>query len=284
MTVPPNFSVPPEHTPAPGYGFQPQYGGPPAPQKPRNYALIGGIVVGLTTLALGTTLLLVLGLTDRGGEDDTVVAGGDESSTSEPAEETTSPEAEETTTEAVVAGSDEIGQCLPYEPEISGMGLELTSCNDASAFWEITNMSYDIEARVDSDGSLLDNQVAYDLCGEDYGLSKLGEVWTNWHWVYTVDIVDSLYCIVAIGNPDEDGRLPYTPDKGDCFDDSDKWWTLDCGSSLAVYEVVGTVDIADPREMTTDEAQTEATCGGAYYWQVTDVEGRTTSILCGNEL
>lgn len=288
MTVPPNYSMPPER-PTPGYGYQPQYGGPSRPEepKPRNYALIGAIVVGCTVITLGTILLITLGL-QKGGDED--IAGGDGESASAEEDDTATPETEEETTAAeeettAVADDGEVGGCLPYEPAIAGDGLELlSSCDDPEAFWEITNQSYDINAPVDSEGNLLDNQVAYDLCGDDYGYSYLGEPWTNWHWVYSAGSTDSLYCIVAVGNPDSEGRLPYTPDEGNCFDDSDKWWTVPCDSNLAVYEVVGTVEFDQPEDLDDAEAASKATCGGAYYWEVTNVDGLTTAILCGNEL
>lgn len=283
MTVPPNYSMPPEHS---GHGFQSPYGGPAHPQEPksRNYALIGSIVVGCTVLGLGTTLLIALGLTKGDDSEDQQTAISDPASTEE--DDTTAPEEDDTTTPAV---DDETGQCLPFEPKItdggSGDGLELLpSCDDADAFWTITSQSYDIDASVDSEGQLHDNQVAYDLCGDDYGYSYLGELWTNWHWVYSDGSVDSLYCIEALGNPDEDGRLPYTPDDGDCFDDGDYWWTVPCESDLATYKVVGTVVFDDPKDLDETAAAEEATCGGQHYWEVTNVDGLTTSILCTNEL
>ncbi|WP_155830294.1 hypothetical protein [Glycomyces tenuis] len=283
MTVPPNYSMPPERPQPSGYGFQPQYGGPSRPEepKPRNYALIGAIVVGCTVLALGSILLLTFVANRDDGDPIADDSNTPAEETTSPAEATTDP-AEETTGPA--PDESEIGQCLPYEPVIAGDGLELMACDDAEAFWEITNQSYDVEATVDGDGNLEDNQVAYELCGEDYGTSYLGELWTNWHWVYSSGTVDSLYCIVALGNPDSEGRLPYTPDTGDCFDDSDQWWTVPCDSELAIYEVVDTVVFDEPQDLDEEEALEEATCGGEYYWEITDTEGLTTAIICGNEL
>ncbi|MCH7229509.1 hypothetical protein L0U85_01330 [Glycomyces sp. L485] len=281
MSVPPNYSVPPERPPTPDYGFQPQHGGPTAPEdpKPRNYALIGGIVVGCTVLGLGTILLLALGLTRGGEEADPPAAAAETTSAAE--EEATTPQAEETTTEAA---DDEIGRCLIREPAIIGDGLELLdSCEDPEAFWTITNMSYDVDADVDDEGGLADTQVAYDLCGEEYGAARLGETWTNWHWVYSSGTVDSLYCIEAIGNPDDEGRLPYTPDTDDCFPDAAEWWIVPCDSDLAAYEVTDTIEFDEPRELDDDEATAEAACDSDFYWKVVDVEDRTTAILCGNE-
>lgn len=289
MTVPPNYSVPPEYPPPPPGGGGFGYGGqPPQPEGPKNRNwLIGGIVIGTTAVLLGSILIVAL-LVNRGGDGDQDSATGEESESAsaeeDPTDEETTP-AEEETTEAEY--ESEIGLCLSYDPDIVGDGLETVDCSDSTAFWEITNQSYDISGSVDSEGNLTDNQVAYDLCGEEYGASPLGEAWTNWQYVYSSGALDSMYCIEAVGNPDPENsdRTPYTPTDGDCFDDDpDKWWTVDCGSSTAVYKVVGHVDIDEPREMSTDEAGDEATCGGGYYWQVTDVEGRTTSIICGDEL
>ncbi len=33
---------------------------------------------------------------------------------------------------------------------------------------------------------------------------------------------------------------------GDCFDDSDEWWTMDCSASGAFYKVVDTVVYDEP--------------------------------------
>ena len=284
MTVPPNYSMPSEYPPPPpgggfGYGGQPT---PPEDPKNRNW-LIGGIVIGSTAVLLGSILIVAL-LVNRGGDDeDTPIADGGTDSSSAAEDESTP--AEEETTEAPDDDS-EIGRCLTYDAEILGDGLETVDCSDPAAFWTITNQSYDVTGRVDSDGNLTDVQVAYDLCGEEYGASRPGEVWLNWQYVYTSGAIDSMYCLEAIGNPDPDNpeRTPYTPGDGDCFDDSDKWWTVECDSDLAVYISVGHVDLDEPRKMSLEEAGTEANCGGDWYWQVNDVEGRTTSIICGDEV
>jgi hypothetical protein len=314
MTVPPNYGPPPEqpHTPGHGYqspynggqnpyGSQPQqpaygsggqppygqeppspYGGPVLPPEPpkRNLGLIGGVIVGVTVLVLGATLLVTMNL--RGNEDDT--AGEDPKTSGEASEEATSPEEAATTEEEATS---EVGQCLPYEPEIQGDGLALVDCGDATAFWEITGQSYDVtDVPVDDEGNLTDTAKAVELCGEDWGVNYLGELWTNWHYVYSSGTLDSLYCIKATGaaDPNEPDHLPYTPDVGDCFDEASEWWTVDCASDLAVYEVVDTVIYDDPVEMSEDEAKEAATCGGDWYWQVTDNRNRTSAIICADEL
>ncbi|WP_026928631.1 caspase family protein [Glycomyces tenuis] len=180
----------------------------------------------------------------------------------------------------------EVGRCLPYDPEAVGDGLSVIDCGDPRAFWEITAQSYEIDAEVDDDGGLLDHQAAYDLCGVRYGAPYFGELWTNWQYVYSSGAVDSMYCTRALGDPDpgSDARTPYIPGDGACFDDGESWWTVDCGSSEAVYEVVGTVELDEAGELSDAEAAEEATCGGDFYWEVTDIEGRTAAILCGSEL
>jgi hypothetical protein len=321
MTVPPNYG-PPEQPNTPGYGFQPPannggqnpygsqpqqpygsapqygqqpqygqeqpapYGGPMPPPGPpkRNLGLIGGIVVGVTVLVLGAVLLVTMNL----NKDDEPIAGGDGDPSESASEDATSPE-EETTTETE-AGS-EVGQCLPYEPVIadggSGDGLELLDCAEATAFWTITAQTYDVtDVAVDSEGQLTDPAAALELCGDDWGINYLGELWTNWHYVYSSGTLDSLYCIQAIGtaDPAEPDHLPYTPDTGDCFDEASEWWTVDCSSDLATYEVVDTVVYDEPVTMTEDEAADAATCGGNWYWQITDTQGRTSAIICANEV
>ncbi|MCC3764723.1 DUF3824 domain-containing protein [Glycomyces sp. TRM65418] len=309
MTVPPNYGPPPEQPQTPGYGYQspynggqpsygsrppqPSYGGqppygqeppapyggpvlPPGPPK-RNLALIGGVLVGITVLVLGAALLITMNLRDDGTES----AAEDATSSEEASEEAAS--AEEPTTEE--APASEVGQCLPYEPVVEGDGLGLVDCGDAAAFWEITGQSYEVtDVPVDSEGNLTDTTAAVELCGEDWGVNHLGETWTNWHYVYSSGTLDSLYCIKATGAPDpnEPEHLPYTPDVGDCFDEASEWWTVDCSSDLAVYKVVDTVVYDEPVEMTEDEAQEAATCGGEWYWQITDTRGRTSAIICAN--
>lgn len=276
-----------------GGGGQPPYEPPtsfgpplPPPEPPkRNYALIGGVIVGALVLVLGGALLVVMNL----NKDDDPVAGGDETSQEESPSADASP-SEEATTEEEQTDS-EVGMCLPYEPVIAdggyGDGLELVDCSDATAFWEITAQSYDVtDVPVDDEGNLTDFTAAKALCGDDWAVLHPGELWTNWHYVYSSGTLDSLYCIKATGaaDPSEPENTPYVPAEGDCFYDADSWWTVDCSSSLAQYVVVGVVNIDEPVAMTTDEAADQATCGGSWYWQVTDPEGRTSAILCGDDV
>ncbi|GAA2299518.1 hypothetical protein GCM10009853_064770 [Glycomyces scopariae] len=272
----------------PPYGAEPPpYGGPVLPPEPpkRNYGLIGGVIVGVLVLVLGGVLLVVLNMNKDDGKDTAAdPTTGEEASPSEEAS------ASEEATEEEQAGS-EVGQCLPYEPVIAdggyGDGLELVDCADATAFWEITAQSYDVtDVAVDEEGNLTDFTAAKALCGDDWAVLRPGEAWSNWHYVYSSGTLDSLYCIKATGaaDPSEPANTPYVPAEGDCFYDAESWWTVDCGSDLAQYVVVGVVNLDTPVAMTEDEAADQATCGGSWYWQVTDPEGRTSAILCGDDV
>lgn len=322
MTVPPNYGPPPEQPQTPGHGYQspygggqspygsqpqqPQYGGGTPPQSPygaqlphgqeppspysapvlppeppkRNLGLIGGIVVGVTVLVLGAALLITMNLRGDDGDD---TAAEDTATTQEATEEATSPGEAATSPEEAT----EVGRCLPYEPEIKGDGLALLDCGEATAFWEITAQSYDVaDVPVDDEGKLVDLSAVDELCGDSWGIDYLGEPWTTWHYVYSSGTLDSLYCIKATGaaDPNEPDHLPYAPDTGDCFDEASEWWTVDCSSDLAKYEVIDTVVYDDPVEMTSDEAKEDATCGGEWYRQIIDKRGRTSAIICANEV
>lgn len=319
MTVPPNYGPPPEQPQTPGYGYQspysggqspyggqPQqpaygggaqqppygqdpgapYGGPVLPPEPpkRNLGLIGGIVVGVTVLVLGAVLLVTMNI--KGNKDDDTAEGGGDTSESA-SEEQNTPE-EDATTPADDAGS-EVGQCLPYESVVEGSGFGLVDCADATAFWEITAQSYDVsDIAVDGEGNLTDTAPVYEMCGATSGNIILGEAWTKWDYVYSAGSLDSLYCLTAVGNPDpeEPEHLPHTPDVGECFDDSPEWWTVDCASDLALYTVVESIPLDEPvADMTDAQADEQgAACATDWYWQMTDLEGRTHGFICGNDV
>jgi hypothetical protein len=322
MTVPPNYGPPPEQPQTPGYGYQspysggqnpygsqqpqPQpspygggaqqppyghepaapYGGPILPPEPpkRNLGLIGGIVVGATVLVLGAVLLVTMNL--KGNEEDSA-DGGDDTSASA-SEEATSAEEEATTAEEET-GSEEVGQCLPYESVIEGSGFALVDCADATAFWEITAQSYEVsDIAVDDEGNLVDYAPVYEMCGADWGTNAIGQAWTSWDYVYSSGTLDSLYCLQAVGNPDpaEPEHLPYIPDVGECFDDSSSWWRIDCGSDLALYKVVDTIMLDEPvADMSDADAETQGgACVSDWYWELTDMEGRTHGFICGDDV
>lgn len=267
---------PPPGGPGQGWYQQPPSGGG------RNTGLIIGIVVAVSVLLLGVIALVAINLL-RGDDEK---SGGDTATEESATEDSTSGDQE---TSEPPSDSEAVDMCLPYEPVIGDVGFVLSSdCSSADAFWKVTAASHSTGATVDSDGQLTDNQVALDLCGAEHGAYQLGELWKDWYFTYDTDTgtVEQLLCVEAIGNPDASGRLPITPDTGACFDDSDQWWTVPCEQPSAVYVVVDTVAVDPPAAMTSDEADSAtAPCsGGALFWQVVDVEGRTTDILCGDEL
>ncbi|WP_156925888.1 hypothetical protein [Glycomyces arizonensis] len=287
---PPPGGVPPPWPPpstGSGYtgaqgGYPYQFGPPGPPPRKHRTGLIAGLSVAGAVVVIAAAVLIFMNLR---GDDEPEQGAIEETSEQVTEEPTTAPE--ETTGPPTI--DEAVGLCLPYEPQIVGYSFDLTtSCDGEQAFWQITAVSDDTGATVDDEGMLADVQAAYDVCGEEYGAFQLGELWKDWYFTYdeATGGVEELYCVEAIGNADSEGRTPVTPDTGSCFDDSDTWWSVPCDSDLALYEVVDTVAVDPPEEMTTDEANdASAPCsGGEFFWQVTDVENRTTSILCGNGL
>jgi hypothetical protein len=270
---------PPPGGPGQGGYQQYPYGPPPPSGGGRRTGLIVGVIIAVAVLVVGVLALVGVNLL-RDGDDQE--AGGDATT-----EEATGGDEGETT--GPPSASDAVGLCLPYEPVIAGAGFDLsTDCSSTAAFWTVTEGGSPSGATVDADGQLTDNQPALDLCGAEHGSFQLGELWKDFYFTYDSETsqVEQMLCVEAIGNPDASGRLPITPDTGSCFDDSDQWWTVPCDQPEALYTVVDTVTVDPPREMTLDEAdEATAPCsGGAFFWQVLDVEGRTTDILCGDEL
>lgn len=272
----PGAQGPPYPPPGGPGGYQQSPYGPPPSGGGRRTGLIVGVVI-----AVGVLLAGVLGLIGVN-----MMRNGDDEAASDPTTQA-SPEDEETT--GPPSSAEAVGLCLPEEPVLAAFGFDLnTACDSATAFWQVTNASDSTGATVEADGTLTDNQAALDLCGAEYGGFQLGELWKDFYFTYdsATGLVEQLLCVEAIGNPDASGRLPITPDTGACFDDSDQWWTVSCDQPSAVYVVVDTVAVDPPAVMTSDEADTAtAPCsGGALFWQVLDVEGRTTDILCGDQL
>ncbi|HLU28930.1 MAG TPA: hypothetical protein VKZ65_10865 [Glycomyces sp.] len=259
----------------------PVYGpGPPGPPRKSRTGLIAVIAVVGAVLLVVAVVLIVTNL--REGEESEPGALEDTS------EEATEPSPTEPETTGPPTTEEAVGLCLPAEPQIAGYSFDLsTPCDAPEAFWRITAAADDTGAAVDQEGMLADVQVAYDLCGEEHGSFQLGEPWKDWYFTYdeATSNVEELYCVEAVGNPDEEGRTPVTPDTGACFDDSDTWWTVPCDSDLAMYEVVDTITVDPPEEMSTEEANEASTpcSGGEFFWQVKNVEGLTTAILCGDE-
>lgn len=275
---PPQSGGYPPSGPPPTGGYTYQWAPQGPPPKPHRTGLIVGIIAIAAVLVLGGLALIALNLT----------RDQDEPSASESQTETGEDEARpdlEGQEEPGIAGA--VGSCLPFEPVLIGVTVDLTtSCDSAAAFWEVTEASDTVDVTANADGTISDPQPVYDICGAEYARFDLGERWKDFYFTYdeTTRAVEEFYCVEAVGNPDDQGRLPVTPATGDCFDDSERWWTVPCGDAGALYVVVDTVQVDPPAVMTVDEADAaSAPCsGGAYLWQVTDIEGRTTAILCGD--
>ena len=268
-----------EQPPMPPGGY-PYPWAPQGPPPPHRTGLIVGIVI-----AVGVLLLGGIGLVALNTMRDT---SSDSAAESESGADSHSPDS---TTELPTTEPDAdsaVGSCLPFVPVINATEVDLsTPCDSADAFWKVTNANGSTNAAVDANGYLVDVQIMYDLCGAEYGMFELGKPWTTWYLTYdsTTSTVADLYCFEAVGNPDSTGRLPITPDVGSCFDDSETWWTLPCESEGAKYVVLDAITFDKPKAMTDDEMKdASASCsGGARYWPLLDVEGRTTAILCGDE-
>ncbi|GAB3226567.1 hypothetical protein GCM10027447_16880 [Glycomyces halotolerans] len=257
--------------------YQQPFAPPPKRGGGRTGLIIGIVIAVVLLLAAAVAAFLMLS-----GDDEEPSAI--ETTTAE-AEETTGAE-EETTGPPPIA--EAVGACLPQEPTLRDNTFDLTTtCESDEAFWTVTAADDSVEATVDEEGRLDDLQAAYDVCGEEYGRFAIGEPWTDWYFTYdsATGSVEELLCVEALGNPDEQGRLPITPDTGDCFDDSDTWWSVPCDSEPALYEVADTIEFDQPRDLSAEEAEEASSdcSSGELFWQITDVEGLTTALLCGDE-
>ncbi|GAB3997501.1 hypothetical protein GCM10029992_20550 [Glycomyces albus] len=93
--------------------------------------------------------------------------------------------------------------------------------------------------------------------------------------------VDYLFCIEALAEPDEEGRTAVVPAAGDCFSSADaEWATLPCDSALADYSVVDVVEMELAEHAPADIEAAATECGETAYYELTDLFGRTSAILC----
>lgn len=266
---------------APGGYQQPGYGGPgapppgpgaPPPIPPPSGGGNGGLVAKILGAVGSIVLIAVIALvkvfvfdSDDGGGDD--YAG----------DTTLSSDEEEAAEKAVE------GDCMPQNYG-SGVGEEIVvDCGGEQAFWTITKVDNDAAVSI-TNGDVTDFQDAVDICGENVYARIPGEVWLDYNFVELEGTTEQFFCLEAIQEENADGQLPKTPDAGECFDDSDDWWTVDCSSPNAVYEAVDAVQMAPPTEMTESEAESDlvSQCsGGESWWQVQDQVGRTGGVICG---
>ncbi|HLU26961.1 MAG TPA: hypothetical protein VKZ65_00885 [Glycomyces sp.] len=274
MTYPPPGANPPP----PGYGQQPQQpgyppqqGGPvpppppgqqpgyPPPQQPGGYGAPpppmppaggskGGGVLGKILGAVGAVVLVGVVIAIRafaGGSDDT-----------DPNNDTLDRE------QMKAAETAEVGDCMADALSSATDDL-VVDCDDPNAFWTITEVSDDSGAEVDIMGELTDPQLVVDICGQAYMGWEIGQLWKSYQYVYTEQTqglggpVDYLYCVEAIDKQDERGRTPKVPDTGECLNDDQGFWTVDCSSTEALYEVLNTQSYDPPAEMTETELQSE---------------------------
>src|SRR5699024_2573805 len=137
----------------------------------------------------------------------------------------------------------------------------IVPCDDPSAFWTITELSSDSGAEVDGMEQLTDQQPVIDLCGQEVIGWQIGELWRDYQYVYTEQYsgmggsVDHLYCVEAIDQADAEDRVPKVPDTGECMNDTDGFWTVDCTAANAVYEITATEQVDRPTDMTSTEIQ-----------------------------
>lgn len=268
----------------PGYGQQPGYpppqqpGGygapPPPPMPPPSSGSGGGGNIGKVLSVVGGILMIGIIIAVRvfsngGGADD-----GDGTTLSDD--------------EVEAAEQAEVGDCMPQEPATATDADFIVECSDPAAFWSITSVDNEASLLV-TGGDVSDISDAQGVCGDEVATRIPGQPWTDYNFVYnqTSGITDQFFCLEAIQEPNESDQLPKTPDIGECFDnDPNDWWTLDCGSANAMYEVVDTIPVDPPAEVTESEAADMAAgcSGGGWYGATIDPYGRTGAVVCYDEL
>ncbi|GAB3229307.1 hypothetical protein GCM10027447_22440 [Glycomyces halotolerans] len=260
----------------PGFGGQPPAGPPPVPPPPPKGGS-GGLVAKILGVVGAVVVIAAIGIvrfvmTDDGGSDDS----------------NTSTTLDDEAVEAAEAA--QVGDCM--SDALSAATDELVvPCDDPNAFWSITAVSDDSGAEVDSMGALTDPSLAEAACGQEYMGWQIGRLWKSYQYVYTKDVaglggpVDYLYCVEAIDKADADGRTPRVPDVGDCMDDTDGFWTVDCSAASAYYEVVDSQSYDPPVEMSESDLQSEmGGCPDAEYYPygLYGADGLLYGALCIN--
>lgn len=170
------------------------------------------------------------------------------------------------------AEAAEIGDCMADALSVETDDL-VVPCDDPNAFWTITGISDSSGAEVDFMGNLTDQQPVIELCGQEAVGWQIGRLWQQYQYIYTEQYagtggtVDQLYCVEAIDQADPEGRIPKVPDTGECMNDVDGFWTVECSADNAVYEITATQQVDPPAEMTNTEIQEslEGCPGGDYY-------------------
>ncbi|MCH7229313.1 hypothetical protein L0U85_00310 [Glycomyces sp. L485] len=178
-------------------------------------------------------------------------------------------------------------QCVPYEPEWVWPALNYVECDSDEAFWVEYAASDEVDGFVDAEGTA-DESAVVEVCGEDYGNPQPGRAWLD---VVTFSDTDTgsisyLSCMRAIVTADQSGRLPVMPSVGDCFDDSDSWWTVPCDHEHSIGTVIDVIITPDLPELTDEDVHRVAEhCEGGDSTLEVDalISGGTNFILCYNE-
>lgn len=272
---PPQQSQPGFPPPPPmGHGAPPPM--PPAPSGGKGGAFLGKIlgVVGVIVVIAIVIAVRVFTNSDSGGDTDTA----------------TSTTLDDEQMEAAEAA--EVGDCMADALSVETSDL-VVPCDDPSAFWTITEVSSDSGAEVDIMGELADQQPVIDVCGQDAIGWQVGRLWQNYQYIYTEQYsgmggpVDHLYCVEAIDQADSEGRTPKVPDTGECMNDTDGFWTVDCSAANAVYEITATEQVDPPAEMTNTEIQESlGGCpGGDYYpFALYGADDLVYGLMCANNV
>lgn len=229
-------------------GYPPQqpggYGAPPPPMPPAGNK--GGGAVGKILGVVGVIVVVGVVIAIRafgGGSDD-----------DDPNNDTLDKEQME------AAEAAEVGDCMADALSAATDDL-VVGCDDPNAFWTITEVSNDSGAEVDFMGELTDPQIVIDVCGQEFMGWEIGQLWKSYQYVYTEQTqglggpVDYLYCVEAIDKQDELGRTPKVPDTGECLNDDEGFWAVDCASAEAKYEVLNTETYDPPASMTESDVQ-----------------------------
>ncbi|GAA1693476.1 hypothetical protein GCM10009830_46630 [Glycomyces endophyticus] len=173
------------------------------------------------------------------------------------------------------------GDCLPYEVLSEDPAVFEVACDDATAFWTITNIVADPDVTA-AGGDIADTQAIYDTCGEEVGAYVPGKPWTDWNMIYdvTTGAVDYLFCIEALDQPNAEGKTPVTPDTGDCMSSSDtEWYQVDCADAAADTTVTDAI-VFDTAEWAAPDIEGAAANCAAGYYELSDQFGRTSGVLC----
>ena len=229
-------------------------------------------------LSLGAVSLAAVALAGCGVLEPDSVDSADSVDSTDSVESNT-----DVSSEQVDAVADaEPGDCLPQEVVSSDPEVFEVDCSSPEAYWTITAIDGDTDATA-ALGDLTDHQHAFDLCGDEVGALLPGKPLTDWNMIYDQisGEVDYLFCIEALTEPDDEGRVAVVPAAGDCFASSDaEWSTLPCDSALADYSVVDVVELELAEHDQADLDAAAVGCGDSAYYELTDLFGRTSALLC----